>query len=545
VPSFNLVERPWIPCVLDGAEAVQELGLRDVLLRAHEIRELRGSSPSVTAGLLRLLLAILHRAYDGPATVEAWQSMRERGQFDREVVGDYLELWAHRFDLFDSARPFYQTPDIDVSRAKPVGVLFPETKVDNDAALFNRSVASPGWRISLAQAACQIVATQAVALGGLITHQKHEPANPFKYSTAAPLANVAILSVAGEQLFETLLLNLHAYDPEQDEPFPSAGQDRPAWEREEPVGVSDRGPDGYLDLLTWQSRRILLRTDDAGEVNGACVMKGDSFPPGYQLQGKETMAAFRPRPRAKAGEPWEALRFVEDRALWRDSLTFISAEPGGPRPMMLNWLAEVGLPRTERLRIRALGMASTQAKPLFHREEHLDLPAAFLAGGAALEDAVRAALRVAEDAGALLGGGPIEWTVPSGKTVRGDAPLRQLALAVTGDADRVRAFVHDSLGGARVYWAALELPFQQLLVRLAELATSERDDNGTIPPSAPPLARWAAELRSAAEDAFDVAVGGLLGSARGVAAVGKAEAEFRRHLGRILAPYEERKEVTT
>ena len=38
-PTFDLLQSPWIPCIQnDGTPA--ELGMRDTLIRAHELREL-------------------------------------------------------------------------------------------------------------------------------------------------------------------------------------------------------------------------------------------------------------------------------------------------------------------------------------------------------------------------------------------------------------------------------------------------------------------------------------------------------------------------
>lgn len=43
-PSFNLIVEPWIPCTDRDGEPV-ELGIRDVLLHAHELRGLNSDSP--------------------------------------------------------------------------------------------------------------------------------------------------------------------------------------------------------------------------------------------------------------------------------------------------------------------------------------------------------------------------------------------------------------------------------------------------------------------------------------------------------------------
>jgi CRISPR system Cascade subunit CasA len=83
--SFNLIGRPFVPCVrLDGQ--VVEYGLRDVLLKAQEIAELRDGSPLVTVALHRLLLAILHRCYRGPKNSGERMAILKASRFDAERV---------------------------------------------------------------------------------------------------------------------------------------------------------------------------------------------------------------------------------------------------------------------------------------------------------------------------------------------------------------------------------------------------------------------------------------------------------------------------
>ena len=58
--SFNLVDEPWLPVMWSDGTA-GEVGLRDALVRAHEIREMVDGSPLVTVSLHRLLLVHLGR----------------------------------------------------------------------------------------------------------------------------------------------------------------------------------------------------------------------------------------------------------------------------------------------------------------------------------------------------------------------------------------------------------------------------------------------------------------------------------------------------
>src|SRR5712692_7117527 len=109
MPSFNLVDQPWIPCLLPDERKPQDLSLRDTLTRAHEVREVLASSPLVTMALHRLLLAVLHRNF-GPRDFNVWKSLWAGGRWDGKVVTEYFAQWHSRFYLFNNGRPFYQAP---------------------------------------------------------------------------------------------------------------------------------------------------------------------------------------------------------------------------------------------------------------------------------------------------------------------------------------------------------------------------------------------------------------------------------------------------
>lgn len=136
--SYNLVDRPWIPCrMADGAGPVL-LGLQDVLLRASEIREISAESPVVTASLHRLLLAILHRNF-GPSGAREWANLWEAGRFETARIVEYLARWRSRFDLFDEVRPFYQCASLSKADKKPIAQMAPELASGNNATLFDHS----------------------------------------------------------------------------------------------------------------------------------------------------------------------------------------------------------------------------------------------------------------------------------------------------------------------------------------------------------------------------------------------------------------------
>src|SRR5450756_512742 len=87
-PRFNLIDEPWIPCLTREGE-YRELGLRETLVGAADLREVVDPSPLVTVALHRLLLAVLHRVF-GPKDREAWAALWRAECFDAAKLDEYL-----------------------------------------------------------------------------------------------------------------------------------------------------------------------------------------------------------------------------------------------------------------------------------------------------------------------------------------------------------------------------------------------------------------------------------------------------------------------
>jgi CRISPR system Cascade subunit CasA len=110
--SFDLTREPWIPCVRsDGTQL--ELSLTQTLVEAHTLLAIHDGCPLVVATLMRLCLAVLHRVVKGPASLDDWEKVWRSGHFSEAAVNAYLDVWRHRFDLFHSERPFYQSPGME------------------------------------------------------------------------------------------------------------------------------------------------------------------------------------------------------------------------------------------------------------------------------------------------------------------------------------------------------------------------------------------------------------------------------------------------
>lgn len=526
--TFDLVDQPWVPCILPNGSVV-EFGLQEILARAHEIREVSDSSPLVTAALHRLLLAILHRNF-GPTDAEKWSVLWKRGSFDGTALSAYLEEWHDRFDLFDDRRPFYQTVSVHFDYKVPFSALVHELASGNNATLFDHTVDVNPPGFSPKAASRYLLAHHAFAPPGLVSLQKGENPKLFKSADAGPLANGAVALVKGKSLFETLMLNLHVYSPPQEEPFPTHGQDLPAWERTSETLAEDRFPAGFLDLLTWQSRRIRLYpeicADDSTCVRWAVRMKGNQFPDAWSPYRKETMLAFTRNDKTQIGDPWLVVSFKEDRALWRDSLSlFQSIEGTRARPMVFDWvnrLASQGkLDRSQTLPVDFFGCSPEKGRPaklLLWRHERLPLPLAYLQDPHLVESLTR-----------VLG-----WAKSAGICLRNASRrLASLMLAPTAARSTDKGAVGDlarSFGVEALYWSRLEAPFRHFLEELA--ADAVPDDDGTPRYGDTKLPQWTQIVRNAARAAFEETARGLHSSPRSLKAIAVAEDNFRADLNR-------------
>ncbi len=535
---FNLLDERWIPCVRVSDGTDEEYSLTDVLIRAHELREIRDSSPLVTAALHRLLLAVIHRTLQrggnqaGPASWEEWRDLWEQKHFDAPQLVRYFDQWQHRFALFSDDHPFYQAASLDFSYERAITNLTHELNTDG-TTLFDHTTRATSPAFSPARTARYLVAHQAFAIGGLLSLEKGQDPKLFKSADSAPLTKGAVMLVQGKNLFETLMLNLHRYNCKDAEPFEMDGDDAPAWERGTETKAEDRHLKGYLDLLTWQSRRIRLHPTEEPDgtvvVRSVVVMKGNQFEDDFTRFGRETMLAFRVNKKAKGTEdPTPVVSFQPEKALWRDSLTLLqSAEDARKRPKMLDWLNDLGahhaLDRSQTVPLVAYGLGSDRAKIFFWRTEQLPLPLAYLSDRDLLAR-VREALTLAEQTGRVLSDAIREFACfifvpdpPEDARKRADM-YRQRSKDI--------AALRAALAPGRRYWAALDTEFSRFLIAQAKEAEGRSMGEMGELPKRKAFTDWGDAVRDAARDDFNAIVGGHDDSARAMKATVQARGYF-------------------
>lgn len=512
-PSFNLVDEPWIPCLLPNGDT-KEVSLFKVLTQAHEIREIFDPSPMVVIALHRLLLAILHRNF-GPESLAAWQELWQQGRWDEAKLGSYLDRWRHRFDLFHPERPFYQVTKMEKATEHPIQKLVEEAAWGNNPTLFDHNYRTRPIPMAPAEAARYLVAFQAFAFAGLAGP------NQINFSDA-PLTRGYSVLVLGDNLFETLALNLQTPQSWQE------GNDAPCWEHDLPATYNPKGthPCGLADYFSWQSRRVHLIRQGDGEVMNCQIMQNLKLPEGFHFDPFKCYGEDDKRSQFP-------LKIGPERALWRDSHTLFQRVSNLPRrkgslrrPKIFDWLARIQkdlLGQEFRFSITGLASESGQAKVLLWRQERLPLPLSYLEDNPQLLSSLAKAISFAEDISRILNSNLFQTAQLilspdyDPKTKQGRKP----------DLQNVRNLLK-IWAPERLYFAQLEAPFRKLLVEMPE--DRHEDEDGDLEYGRRTLPQWGRVLKDAALKSFEIVTAELGASPRALKAVAQVEDRFWRVL---------------
>ncbi|MFK8909816.1 type I-E CRISPR-associated protein Cse1/CasA, partial [Streptomyces sp. YS-3] len=278
-PSFDLVRTPWLPVQrTDGS--TDEVSLLTLFEQANSLRRLVGDIPTQEMALLRLLLAILYDALDGPAEIEDWEDLWQSDS-PFATVPAYLERHRDRFDLFHPERPFYQVAGLRTAKDEvaPLSRIVADVPVGEPFFAMRRPGVS---HLSCAEAARWLIHAHAFDTSGIksaMTGDERGKAGKVYPLGVGSLGTLGGVFAEGPTLRETLLLNLIAWD-EAPSGSERAADDMPVWRRD-PLGPGERGdppgtarPAGLRDLYTWQSRRIRLHAENH-RVTGVVLGYGD------------------------------------------------------------------------------------------------------------------------------------------------------------------------------------------------------------------------------------------------------------------------------
>jgi CRISPR system Cascade subunit CasA len=436
-PAFSLVHEPWIPCLLpDGEE--RAYGLLEALVEAPGAAELLDPSPLITISLHRLLLAVLGRALS-PVSEQRWVEWWQAGRWPVRALAEYLGAWAARFDLFDRHWPFYQQAGLPPKLLAPVSRLSQELASGTRATLFDHTLDASADAVTAAHAARLVVAYHSFCSSGCCGDE-----TGLSSVRAGSLAHAAVFLAVGRSLFETLMLNLVP------EPNAQSGalNDLPAWESDEPVAHATRQPQGHLDHLTWQSRRLCLVPEagpDGWQVSRVAVSGGWEAPRDHVPD--DPMLAYRQARRGGADGPtWLPLSCPEPGGWWQARSALLTrTKPGLRPPRSLMWVGELVacgvLDPHYRCTVAVFGLRGEKARIDDWAHHRQPLPVRYLEDGDLASDLERC-LELAEQTGSAL----------------------SRALAPTGAPHGAPAPGHTTVAGD--YWSRLEAEFSRLLQAL-------------------------------------------------------------------------------
>lgn len=348
--EFNLLYEPWILVKMKNSE-IKEYSILEVFRHAHEAEGLAGELPTQDIAIMRLLLAIMHATFvndnveNADDAKQLWSELWELKQFPYNIIETYLKQYEERFWLFHPEYPFYQVADLAnvmneyklakgkkikneeklKTVARLVGDLF---QSDNAPRLFSGRNGNQQKKIPYDEAARWLL-----HLNGFDDDSAKNPTP----KGVGYLGQLGLLYAKGSNLFETLMLNFILVD-DRNEVFEDSREEAKAyWEKPVCKVIENQiaQPNIQKDLLTFQSRRILLKKQDK-QVIGYLLTMGDFFNKEGPLLNeqmtvwkKDEKVGFIPK------------RHMPERQMWRDLSSIISVNEGNGNTResgIIHWL---------------------------------------------------------------------------------------------------------------------------------------------------------------------------------------------------------------
>jgi CRISPR system Cascade subunit CasA len=470
--TFNLIEKRWISVVKKDWQRV-EVSLVELFEGWETVREIQADNPPTTLAIYRFLLAILHRAYQGPKNVDHWEEIQ---QDNGKGAIAYLQKWRDRFDLLHSKYPFMQ--DIALTEDKSVPIYAIHTM--STSKVFSHEHEWSGYSISLPEAARMLVRLQFVDVTSLRAfYPPQSKGNRSAVNT--PTINAATILLQGMTVKDTLLANLIRYDPEADMPSVVTGVDLPAWETSYAGQPQKAIPQGYISYLAYPWRRLRLFAEGDCFRQIAITM-GNALPDAITIQQWECSIAFQED---------KPVRFSLERQLWRDSHCFLHSTEKNHRPRIIDWLAELRAADLieSMVHLQVFGMSANQAKPLGWGIERFSVPLLYVID-TQLGKTLKTIISTAEDHRQIF------------LSFRG-SPYHSLAEALNNND---AGSLSKALEGESRYWATLDPAFQVLLEAIPR--DKKVDGNGTTY-GFTKLPEWTNTVQKAAREAFTESIASI------------------------------------
>lgn len=339
--EFHLCKEPWV-CVMEKDYHMKKVTLDEAILHAEQYRDLAGETQSQNVAILRFLLAILHTVFSRQnergeeekidSVKEArrrWKTIWDKGSFPEKPIQDYFSKWEDRFWLFHPEYPFYQVPGIQGTEnpAKKMNGALVESNNKNRGEkekiqLFSMRNGRKKNELNYDEAARWLVYLQAF----------DDTAAKKPSPKLCLTGSIGIVTVKGDSLFETLMLNLTLLQ----DGLELWGEAKPSWERAKPSAVKLEElpiPDNQAELLSMQCRRVLLQREDGVvtsyvEAAGEYIEKESAF--------AEQMTFWNMRKKGKEVVQYFPRQHDSSRQMWRDFSVLLGS--GGRVPGVVSWV---------------------------------------------------------------------------------------------------------------------------------------------------------------------------------------------------------------
>jgi CRISPR system Cascade subunit CasA len=361
-PRYDLADEPCIP-VRTGRHH-ENLGLRELFLRAHTIEDLALTIPAAVSALLRVLIAITARltGLDNPdLTADQWTALRyarlqDPDGFPPDTVHDYLG--AHVLDLFHPTRPFLQDPALAHQCEKRAGVnklVFGRPAGNNLAWLSPHHDLAP-VPVPCDEAFWHLLIQHYYGASGCCSARTVNGRSLAK-AMAGPLRSTISFHPLGRTLYETLLLGLPKFTGDwQDTP------DACPWEEAVPPDPCAPPPPvswpGRLLAGRSQHAVLLVPTPDGRAVADAYLTWATDSQHD-RLEATDPYLVIDTDPKVKDVKRRRKPRRADaDRAVWRDLDALLLAgdeKSTVQRPQVFDTLNDLPSDVRAAVRVRACG----------------------------------------------------------------------------------------------------------------------------------------------------------------------------------------------
>lgn len=405
---YNLIDEPWLK-VIDKQGQIQQVGLDELFAHAGDYQRLAGDTRSQDLAILRFLLAILHTVYsridaaDRPYTwldfddttwqvrgevkakraeivddlYRTWQTLFEQKTLT-PAVSQYLQAWRAQFD-FLGEHPFAQVTqseyDSFVSEKKQVATgtgTVALKQIDrrvsesaNSPAIFAPKAGIAKDELSMDELVRWVIAYQNFT--GVT--DKSKVVTPDKYS-ASPgwLYKLDPVFAQGDDLFETLMLNLILVHPDDERHVRGYVAQHPQWEWPSATAYIEarkqqRQPDNLAELYTTWSRMLHIQwhEDQQPTIFSAGMPMFDNDDAFI-----EPMTTWRTDKKAKPPVRRPATKRLNDLnvAMWRHFGQYVAVDEDGKdfEPGIVTWLRALQdkeyLADDRPLRLQTIGLIS-------------------------------------------------------------------------------------------------------------------------------------------------------------------------------------------